>query len=525
MTRLYKFITLAALLVLTSCSDWLKEDSPDLLIPQDVAEFQAVLYGEGYPNRSQSYTGLYPQFTTTCDFVHMMTDDVQVMTKSDSRSTLMEGDDDYGLSEGRGAFTWAQDLEYYDVNYGSFYRDRYTNIMACNIIIENAETMTGDPDRVASTVAQAYALRAWNYLWLVNLYAPPYNEETAATDMGVVIRLKSDIARDQPARNTMKEVYDQINADLDRSLELWEKAHFSRNIYLLSQRATYIIKCRAALYQGHWDDVIKYGTLLSESNWDLYNLSGLAKSSMTNVGSSGNYAFLDPDNNPEITFCYGGVTFSSNRFMGNIRLIKDATFAPSQEQEGDLLLMYEPGDQRRYAFFQQSREDGQGISDYRNAPNKSYIYNIHSQALRTSEALLSVAEAYAQRNTGNDQAEAIRLLNLLRMNRFTESTYQELTAADFSSQQKLLQFVRDERRREFCFEDIHRWVDLRRYGCPRIVHTYYASKNAAPEVYVLEKGDRNYTLELPQEELDFNKVIQTINRRVIEAGGLNNETE
>ena len=45
-------------------------------------------------------------------------------------------------------------------------------------------------------------------------------------------------------------------------------------------------------------------------------------------------------------------------------------------------------------------------------------------------------------------------------------TYKELTFADFATTADLLQFVRDERRRELCFEEIHRWADLRRYGCP-----------------------------------------------------------
>ncbi|MBR6446714.1 MAG: RagB/SusD family nutrient uptake outer membrane protein [Prevotella sp.] len=503
-------VSLCALLMLSSCSDFLRDDSPDLLIPADVVEFQSVLYGEGYPKK----------FTEEADFVQLMTDDVGVSPTSDSRSVLWEGDDEYALATGKGAFTWAQDIAFYDGTYSKFYLSRYTNIMACNIIIENAETMTGDRDKVASCVAQAYALRAWNYLWLVNLYGLPYNEQTAATDMGVVVRLESGITRDQPARNTVKEVYDQINADLDRSLELWKSGSVSRNKHVLSERATYIIKCRAALYQGQWDEVIKYGKLLSEANYDLYNISKIDPSVMTNVGTK-DYAFLDPEVNTENIYMYGGSTFDSNKFMSNIRLLKDAAFVSSQAKEGDLIQMYEPGDQRIYAFFQQNTMEKGEYYDYRHAPNKRYKSSIYSQALRTSEALLSVAEAHVQKGSEADKLEAIKLLNLLRSNRFTPDTYKELTAADFATTADLLQFVRDERRRELCFEDVHRWVDLRRYGMPRLVHTFYSSKNSAPEVYVLEQGDRNYTLELPIEELDFNKVIEPTNRRVITPGQSN----
>lgn len=498
----------SALIALTSCGDFLRDDSPDLLIPEDVAEYQAVLNGEGYPNT----------FTEEADFVQLMTDDVGVSPTSDSRSVLWEGDDEFALASGKGAFTWAQDIAFYDASYSSFYLKRYTNIMACNIIIENAETMKGDRAKVASCVAQAYALRALNYLWLVNLFGLPYNEQTAAADMGVVIRLKSDITRDQPARSTVKEVYDLINSDLDRSLELWKSASVSRNKYMLSERATQLLKSRVALYLGQWDEVISYGTMLSEANYDLYNISKIPQSEMTSVGSTGNYAFLDPSNNTENIFMFGGSTFDSNKFMPWIRSMKDAAFVPSQAKVGDLIPSYEEGDQRIYAFFQQSLSESDGFHDYRFAPSKRYKFEVYSQAFRTSEALLNVAEAYVQKGSESDKAEAVRLLNLLRKNRFTPETYKELTLADFPTTADLLQFVRDERRRELCFEDVHRWVDLRRYGMPRMVHTFYASKNAAPEVYVLEQGDRNYTLELPLEELDFNKVIQPTNRRVIPAG-------
>ena len=56
--------------VCLSCSDYLKDESGDLLIPQKVDEFQSVLYGEGYPN----------SFTDDVEWIDLMTDDVAVST-------------------------------------------------------------------------------------------------------------------------------------------------------------------------------------------------------------------------------------------------------------------------------------------------------------------------------------------------------------------------------------------------------------------------------------------------------------
>ena len=192
-----------------------------------------------------------------------------------------------------------------------------------------------------------------------------------------------------------------------------------------------------------------------------------------------------------------------------------AMFSASQTEEGSLLSLYEEGDQRFYAFFLQSVTNKGEYYDYRCVPYKHYSSKYYSTALRTSEALLNAAEAYVQKGSDADKNEAVKLLNLLRKNRFTPETYKELTLADFATNAELLQFVRDERRRELCFEEIHRWADLRRYGCPSLKHVYYASRNASPEVYVLEAGDQNYTLELPKSELDYNTVIESANRRAI----------
>ena len=107
-------------------------------------------------------------------------------------------------------------------------------------------------------------------------------------------------------------------------------------------------------------------------------------------------------------------------------------------------------------------------------------------------------------------------MNELRQNRFTSDKYVALTEADFASNTALLQFVRDERRRELCFEETHRWNDLRRYGCPRIEHKFYATKDAEPATYVLEAGDKNYTLALPKSETEYNTQIEIYERRNIQ---------
>lgn len=499
-----------------SCSDYLNESSGDLLIPEKVDEFQSVLYGEGYPN----------SFTDDVAWIDLMTDDVAVSPSAHPESYNADGDDTNNIPAGQGAFCWAYDVEYYLTSYGSPYENRYKNIMACNTVIEAGENMTGNTAKVHACLAQAHTLRAFNYFCLVNWYGLPYNPSTADKDMGVVIRLKSEVVRDEPTRATVAQVYKQINDDLDKALEYFKTAESSKSLFVVTQKVALLLKSRVALYTEQWNDVITYGSEIEKEGFNLYNISALSKEDMDN--NKNGYVFLTSQN-PEIIFTFsdeGGMTYHT--FMEYAAMLKGASYVPSQTDEGDLINSYEEGDNRIYAFFMQDIIDYDAdwemywdYTDYRKIPFKHYGYKstiqCYSQAFRTAEVLLNMAEAYVQRNESGDDDKAIALLNELRENRFTADSYVALSKADFASQAALLQFVRDERRRELCFEETHRWNDLRRYGCPRIEHKFYATSTAVPTTFVLEEGDKNYTLALPKSETDYNTQIEIYERRVIEA--------
>ena len=100
------------------------------------------------------------------------------------------------------------------------------------------------------------------------------------------------------------------------------------------------------------------------------------------------------------------------------------------------------------------------------------------------------------------QGEAIRALEKLRVKRFAPEDYQ---ATNISGTEELINFIRDERRRELCFED-HRWFDLRRWGMPEIQHTWYPDEDTKI-VYTLQKNDPGYTLPLPNTALEANAYL------------------
>ena len=136
------------------------------------------------------------------------------------------------------------------------------------------------------------------------------------------------------------------------------------------------------------------------------------------------------------------------------------------------------------------------------------VYNIRNQivqssnnfgmSFRLSELYLNLAEAHAM--LGNSE-KALFYLNELRSKRIKE--YKDVVGI---SGEELIQFVREERRRELCFEG-HRWFDLRRWGMESFTRKWKLN-NEPWQNYVIEKNDPAFTLPIPDEVIERNPGLE-----------------
>lgn len=102
----------------------------------------------------------------------------------------------------------------------SFWNFYYTIVSNVNYILASEETMAGDPELKKSIIAQAYAMRAHAYWYLIQLYQQTYqgNEQKP----GVPLYSEPTVAGSEgKGRGTVQEVYDQINSDINKSIELF----------------------------------------------------------------------------------------------------------------------------------------------------------------------------------------------------------------------------------------------------------------------------------------------------------------
>jgi len=133
------------------------------------------------------------------------------------------------------------------------YQFYYALIRNANLVIANGPNVpvptAADATTVKMAIGEAFAFRAFSYYMLVQLYGKRYVPNTTNSQLGVPIKLVAD---EVPlARNTVEEVYTQINSDLAQALTRLSgttratKSHFNEFVVLG-------LRARVALTQGNY---------------------------------------------------------------------------------------------------------------------------------------------------------------------------------------------------------------------------------------------------------------------------------
>ncbi len=130
-------------------------------------------------------------------------------------------------------------------NYG-FY---YVFIGNANMIIANIDNAVGPEEDKRRIKGQAYAYRAWAYYQMVQLFGERYVAGGDNSSLGVSLVLEPRSGA--LPRNTVEEVYTQINADLDEAITLLTGISRPHKSYLNANVAKGL-KARVALTQQNW---------------------------------------------------------------------------------------------------------------------------------------------------------------------------------------------------------------------------------------------------------------------------------
>lgn len=475
-----------------SCSGFLEEYSQDQAYVRSYTDLDELLIGSGYLKSDFSETNF-----GYCPYIHLMADETQENIENLGIEYTNPRDRYFGY------YTWQQrvDLGYDKTVQGEENGDWnliYEHINVVNMIISEISGWSGQNDTEQADInrvrGEAYFLRGMYYFWLVNLYGKPYTPETAATDLGVPLKISEYIEDKKFARNSVQENYDQVIADLTEAEKNLKDAPV-KSVFRTNITATYLLQSRVYLYMRNWEKAREYAQKALDKNDHLIDLNAFVSGTAFLTSASVETIFSTGNN-----WVYQEAHAASPRMKG---------MGTSQE----LLKAYTSGDLRAEKFFNQEYSD---YSSYRPCIKYGVYGNVSvsdNHLFRTAEAYLNLAEACTYLN---DETAARRALNTLRKNRFAlGSNNQEIT----SSGKELMEEIRNERYRELCFEG-HRWYDLRRYSvCDRYPltkvlrnsYTLYVEEDwqevpVQTFVYELKPGDAAYTLPIPKEVVSFDQL-------------------
>ena len=440
---------LCSLTVLTSCSRFL-EAVPDrsLALLTSVEQYEQMLNTDD----------LYLNMPAIPDF---SADDYYVETETWQSMPIRS----------RNSYAWSSDI-YEGSSASGITQDwsiPYQLIYKVNVVITGLEESSWDRDAHFNEIlAQALFVRAFQHYVLQETYGQPFNPASADSDLGIPLRLNSDL--EAPIeRATVRQTFDQIITDLLKSFDLFDVPYRNDNTYWGSKAAVSAMLSRVYLTMQDYENALKYADIsLSFKNTLLDYKSLYPGFVMSSVS------------HPEI--------LNTAWIIGNSGIfVSSRTYVDTTLYE-----MYDEQDLRKQVFFRE-------VND-RIIFNRFYSGNGNPFAgLAIDEVYLNRAECRAR--TGN-LSGALDDLNTLRRNRFTLEGFVELNLANTPD---ALVAVLDERRRELVLRGT-RWTDLRRLNQDDRFEK--ALLRQLDREYTLPPNDPRYAIQIPPYEVVQTKIPQ-----------------
>lgn len=492
MKKAYLFIFILFSISGTSCKKFLDEYSQDQIRPGNIADISALMNSDAYPGQ------------LAIDNFDLLTDDIQCNGAARATNGTIVGTYASALQTGMAQFKFDPTM-FDQVNVipaeSNVYNICYSKIKGCNVVMDFLDKLSAAETDKNAVLGQCLFLRAYYYLRLVTVYAQPYTKpgQNPAATPGVPLVLTSQVRDGGLARNTLQEVYDQIEKDLLQATALLKQNFAPATQYRAGATAANALLSRFYLYKGDWEKVISYSTQVLQDNNNLLKLSAMVNSTNNNLVNTGLYS----TGNGEIIWMYG----ANNTLTGNyFPTLQSTTGLPPYTVSAGLTALYDKGtnntnygDLRYKVYFSLAN----GSPYYTNKA----ITNLPNGArgIRVAEMYLNRAEAFIKRGNTDDLAAALADLNTLRESRY-DTRNNAYTPVVMSDAAALYSFYQDERRRELCVEEGHRFTDIKRWGLS-VAHTF-TNADGVTTPGLLQPYSNLYALPIPYTAMNNNPLLQ-----------------
>ncbi|SJZ66138.1 RagB/SusD family nutrient uptake outer membrane protein [Sediminibacterium ginsengisoli] len=307
-------------------------------------------------------------------------------------------------------------------------------------------------------MGQALCLRAKSFLSAAFVWSLAYDDNTAATDPGIVLRLSSDF-NIPSARASVKQTYEQVIRDFKEAIRLLDVNQLS--VSRFSKPAAYGLLAR---------------TYLSMRN---YPAAGLYADSCLKLKST----LIDYNTfNAALTFPFA--KFNAEVLFGQCLTLTAALNMSRAKIDSSFYRSYADNDLRKTLFFRNNNNGSYAFKGSYDESDKPFA------GIATDEVYLMRAECYAR--AGNISA-AMTDLNTLLAKRIKTGTFSAITA---TNPDDALNKVLTERKKELVFRNV-RWMDIKRLN--KEGANISLKRIISNETIVLPANSRRFALPLPEE--------------------------
>jgi hypothetical protein len=359
----------------------------------------------------------------------------------------------------------------------------FAAIERSNIVLEGiVKIETDNSTQLAWNNVKGSALfvRALCYYNLLQIFAKPYNKLTANTDLGLPIRLSSDININSQ-RATVEETYMQVVQDITEALPLLPDLPQYQT--RPSKAAAFGLLARLSLDKGEYLKANDY----ADQALKIYN----TLIDFNTLSTSASLSFPAYPNNSEIIFY---------SYTNAVDLLLPSTLSGGSFVDSTFFKQYVTNDLRMSIFYRTNT--GNTVSFKGQYTGRTVFFG----GIATNELFLIRAESAAR--NGNVSA-ALSDLNSLLIKRWKNSAnYVPVTA---TSPSDALSKILAERRKELPFTGQLRWSDLRRLNtdpqfAKSVVHLYNNG------TYSLAPNDPKYVFDIPLNEIQTSALVQNVRK-------------
>lgn len=480
MKRISKsLIVLATLFSLGACEKKITDLQPIDQIPAQVAISTMNDVVSALNGVYGTWAGRRPAYLSS-----YMTDEIRLGTGTEYRNV------------GNILFNWqhvSDSQDWRDGENGGGWTNLYFTIDRANRLLELMVPVVTNNATEAALKSQIrgelLALRAMAHFELLRWYAA--TPEYTPASLGVILQTEyvKNPGSYRPSRNTQQEIIAAVTADLTEARGLIPTTF--TDISRVTRNAVIASQARVALHTKNWQEVVDRSSEV---------ITAQPISSLANYPAIWQTRTLGANQTTEVIWKLNVSPANLGAALGS--LWQDVgTGAVQASPAVKLLNSYATNDVRYTTFFRVPPTTSRnliakyGVVITSPANGENFQYDI--KMIRTSELLLSRAEAYAELN---QLTPANNDLAALRTNRIPGYVHTDIT-----DKATLIAAILDERYKELCYEG-QRYFDLRRRSLPIARDLSDVANSTA--IQSLAPSNPKYLLPVPQQEILANPNCQ-----------------